>query len=404
MSQQIWGSYTYYKDSQGNYHTYDEEIGWMNVGPKLNPNIAKWGKKVNAPATLTDEEKAAAAQASLEAADDSGLAAIQPGGSQYDPSKNSILAVKLGKLAGPGTSTSDTAALRYPKDPGIDANSDYVAFEFYKYAPPFNKAKMSTGSQDVEGSTATGNFYDYNQAKSYTKLGDPSILLYMPEDISTGFRSNWGGKAMSTVARNAMAAAGQEGFNKLKSAGDSLFKQIDKAVALTGAAAIRKAVQKVSGDSLSNDDVFGAISGAILNPNVELLYQGTDLRNFQLNFKLVPRSDDESIDINKIVHQFKRTMLPSAIPGKVFGGSNPGTIGGFIGVPNLVKVSFMKGSGQHPVLPVFKMCALTQVDVNYTPDGAYATYRDGQPVALVLTLNFQETKMVFAEDLDQGIR
>ena len=97
-------------------------------------------------------------------------------------------------------------------------------------------------------------------------------------------------------------------------------------------------------------------------------------------------------------------MLPSAIPGKVFGGSNPGTIGGFIGVPNLVKVSFMKGSGQHPVLPVFKMCALTQVDVNYTPDGAYATYRDGQPVALVLTLNFQETKMVFAEDLDQGIR
>ena len=63
----------------------------------------------------------------------------------------------------------------------------------------------------------------------------------------------------------------------------------------------------------------------------------------------------------------------------------------------------MKGSTEHPYLPRFKMCAITQVDVNYTPDGSYATYGDGQPVAIDLTLNFQETKMVFKEDIDAGI-
>ena len=45
------------------------------------------------------------------------------------------------------------------------------------------------------------------------------------------------------------------------------------------------------------------------------------------------------------------------------------------------------------------MLAVTQVDVNYTPDGAYATYGDGQPVAIELAINFQETKINFAEEV-----
>ena len=70
----------------------------------------------------------------------------------------------------------------------------------------------------------------------------------------------------------------------------------------------------------------------------------------------------------------------------------------------------MKGSSEHEGLPRFKMCAITQVDVNYTPDGAYATYFDGQPVAIQLSISFQETKMVFAEEIggvnngSEGIR
>ena len=96
-------------------------------------------------------------------------------------------------------------------------------------------------------------------------------------------------------------------------------------------------------------------------------------------------------------------MLPRKGASKVFGISNTGVTNGFIGVPDLVRVAFMHGPGEHPHLPKFKMCAITQVDVNYTPDGSYATYEDGQPVAIELRLNLQETKLVFAEDIDQGI-
>ena len=226
----------------------------------------------------------------------------------------------------------------------------------------------------------------------------------MPEDISTGFRSNWGGKALSNAARDFLGAAGAEGLDKLKGTGEAFFNAVDRAGPLLGAAAISKGIQKITGDSLSNDDVFGAISGAIINPNVELLYQSTDLRNFSLRFKLVPRNDEETIDINLILNQFKKAMLPKSVPGNVFGGQNPGIIGGFIGVPTLCRVSFMKGARENKFLPRYKMCAITQVDANYTPDGAYATYRDGQPVAIDLSISFQETKLIFAEDIEQGIR
>jgi hypothetical protein len=284
--------------------------------------------------------------------------------------------------------------LRYPLpgegEGGISQDGDYVLFQFYDYAPPF---------RDRDG---IGSGIDYNQAGEYTAAaGYKPIMLYMPEDISSGFKANWDGKNMSNLATDSLRAAGRTGtLNKLGGALEGAGNLIDKAGALAGAAAIQAATSKIAGDSLSYDDIFGGISGAILNPNTELLYGGTQLRNIQLSFKLVPRHQKESVEVSKIITQFNKTLLPSKSPGNgVFKINNKGTQLGFIGVPKLVKVSFMKGSGENTRLPRFKMCALTSSDINYTPDGTYATYLDGQPVAVGLQLSFQETKIVFSEEI-----
>ena len=173
---------------------------------------------------------------------------------------------------------------------------------------------------------------------------------------------------------------------------------IKKAVQLSGAQLIRDTIESITGDKISNDDVFGAISGAILNPNTELLFSAVDMRNFQLQFTLVPRNSGERDTVNEIAKIFKMCTLPKRDPGKVFGGKNDAIDAGFIGVPNLCRVSFMRGAQEHDVLPRYKMCAVTATDVNYTPDGTYATYRDGQPVAMQLKINFQENKIVFADE------
>ena len=302
----------------------------------------------------------------------------------------------------PPTDNYMSASLRYPDDgsgnAGMTEQSDYVLFQFYEYQPPFKN--------NTQGSVASATQFSssYNQADQYKKAGTsyPTIVMYMPEDVSTGFRGNWGGKAMSTVGADMLRAAGASGgFNKFKSAADGVASSVGRGKQLVATKAIQKLVAGIGGDNLSNDDIFGSISGSILNPNTELLFNSVDMRNFQLNFKLVPRNGTEASTCNNIVKTFKKCTLPKRDPGEVFGFTGPSETAGFIGVPNLCRVSFMKGSSEHDVLPRFKMCAVTQVDVNYTPDGAYATYADGQPVAMTLTLNFQETKICFAEEVDK---
>ena len=54
---------------------------------------------------------------------------------------------------------------------------------------------------------------------------------------------------------------------------------------------------------------------------------------------------------------------------------------------------------EHPYLNKFKECALTQCNVNYTPDGTYMTYA-GEPsmTAYELQLQFQELEPIFNDD------
>ena len=184
-------------------------------------------------------------------------------------------------------------------------------FQFYDYKPPFANRAAAGGT--TQGAGTIGTVVDYNDAAMYADSQKSSrfkdIIMYMPEDISTGFRSNWGGKAFSNTAANALRAAGTNGMGKLDAASLGLSDAIGRATYIAGAKIIRKAISTITGDNLSNDDVFGAISGAILNPNTELLFSGVDMRNFQLKFRLVPRNQTEAVHCAQIIATFKAASL-----------------------------------------------------------------------------------------------
>ena len=126
---------------------------------------------------------------------------------------------------------------------------------------------------------------EYNKSALYSRAETLTpIVLYMPEDISSSYKANWTGKAFSNVARDAMEDAAAGGWSKvdgLDKGDDNLMK---RSKALIGAQAIRTATQTITGDTLSNDDVFGGISGVILNPNAERLFGGTEFRTLTLNY------------------------------------------------------------------------------------------------------------------------
>ena len=323
--------------------------------------------------------------------------------------------------------TADSSAIRYPEDVTSSDRSSYVLFEFYNYVPPFgNKQgqtvgvkvlkKDGTSKQLKDTNLINQNITTYNQtgiAGNYEPVEEqPQLMLYMPDDIQDAYKADWEGKAFGSTTAGVLGAAGQEGIgNKLKKALDTAGGAFNKLGVNAAASTITTLAKGITGDTITASDVFAGISGVVRNPNVELLFQKMNLRTFDLTFKLSPYNAKEAENIKTIVSTFKRAMLPSYSLGdaKVFGyaGEEPGDNGdqnfaleaGFIRVPQLCQVMFMHGAYRNAYLPKYKMCAITDVNVNYTPDGNYAVFDGGDPVATQLKISFMETKLIFAEDV-----
>ena len=128
------------------------------------------------------------------------------------------------------------------------------------------------------------------------------------------------------------------------------------------------------------------------------MYDAPELRGFNLNFKMMPRSKAEANHINAICQTLKRAMLPSWGGQTKIGGKNERT-GSLMTIPKIVSAKFMTGNKLNPFITQFKPCAITNVNINYTADGTYATYADGSPVATMLQVQFKELKLVFEDEI-----
>jgi len=312
--------------------------------------------------------------------------------------------------------------LTYPKDKVYDEFTDYVNFQFVKYSPPFaavgkdNKNITKEGKQQKNAGAV--NVYN-NNINEFVTAGLPNIAMYMPEDIGAEYGSQWGGKGFTNTGADIMRVAGAvTNSNDLgtsaRKVGDGLksFMQRGPAIVAEAIATGTNSLPGKIGGSIDANDVLGSIGGVILNPNVELLFTGFEMRTFGLDFLMSPKTKEEAEMIRDIVTTFKRASLPrlGASPGNtinnVFGDAKgeaeENSNSNFIGVPNLCIVKFMKGKAEHPYLVQYKPCAITNVKIVYTPDGAYATYRDGSPVATKLTVTFAETKLVYSNEISYG--
>ena len=312
------------------------------------------------------------------------------------------------KFGGSGTAVNGAGgSVRYPHDMRISEAEDFVMFDFYDYKPPFQgkKSLNDVGGESYANLTlgdynATGFSGEYFKDKAY-----PQILLYMPQDIQDGFSAKWEGKKFGQITTGIIAAAGQDGnINKLKKAGDTLDASLEKSMVEAAASIVSGLATKITGDTISAGDLFAGISGVVRNPNVEVLFQNMELRTFDLTFKMAPFDDQDALRIEAIINIFKKAMLPQYTLGKdvsVFNQKNNALQAGFIQVPKVCAVNFMRGSRRNRFLPRYKMCAITDVNVNYTPDNVYATIDRNMPVATELKISFMETKLVFSEDVEK---
>ena len=153
----------------------------------------------------------------------------------------------------------------------------------------------------------------------------------------------------------------------------------------------------VFGGNVSINQVLARESGQILNPNMELLFNGVTLRTFRFSFKMTPRDATEAQQIKYIIRSLKKNMAAKS------GGKDKNT---FLTTPNIFELRYRSGNNNHPFLHKFKPCALTDMAVNYTGENVYATYGDGTPISMTMDLTFKELVPIYDldyEDLDTTV-
>ena len=136
-------------------------------------------------------------------------------------------------------------------------------------------------------------------------------------------------------------------------------------------------------------------TGAVINPNMELLFQKSSIKNIFINLENESSRDyEESEMIKKIIRMFKQSMAVKRSESLLFLKS-----------PNTYKLEYLTArKEEHSFLPKIKECALTGCNINYTPDGNYQTYENSSMVAYEMTLSFNELEPIYHDDytaLDQ---
>ena len=277
-----------------------------------------------------------------------------------------------------------TESFRYPFK-RIEASDDYLQILVVEYVPP---GLGSNGSNIL-------------QRSSSVNLKNPlyQILLPMPQGISDENSVDWGDDSLNSLAAAGIAGATQaiEGdpggaIGDFASAIGNVAKSGNGQDLVTNYFAA-KAVN-VFDANVSVESLLSRSSGQVLNPNMELLFKGVQLRSFNFTFNMAPRGPKEAIEVKNIIRTFKKSMA-----AKNSSGAGAGL---FISTPDIFQLEYRSGNGKHPFLNTFLPCALRSMNVDYSASGVYATYEDATPVHMRLTLSFQELNPIYFSDYDDS--
>jgi len=303
--------------------------------------------------------------------------------------------------------------LKYPEK--YEGN-DYLTITMIRYVPDTNLSiGPVAGAPEGESKTVSlGGLGALRPSERFGKNNEKKVTLAtidlpIPSNLLDGNLATWGNGDL-----NPFQAYGVGAFTRLMTSGGDILNQIGREGS-TAANAVKgnaDGIKTVALNSIISNilrqnpkELLSRSTGAVINPNQELLFLGPGLRTFSFSFKMTPRSEKEATSVRKIIRTLKQGMAVKRAVG-----------GLFLAAPNVFELefkyvppqqnedgSFDRGvtAVRHPYLPVLKVCALQNVSVNYMPDGSYMTYGDGSMVSYDMTLTFAELEPIFDTDYSE---
>jgi hypothetical protein len=264
----------------------------------------------------------------------------------------------------------------YPLDLG-STKQDVIKFTMLEYQPKDFNQSGQFGFSERDGS----------------REGIGTVILPVPGGIQDSNSVEWSGQKMN-AAEAALANIALLGITE---GGSGFFSGVQQAADTVSAASgeVKTAIANAFAGAATGtgSQLLTRTTGAVINPNLELLFSGPSLRQFSFQFKLSAREAAESKEIVKIIRFFKQGSAAQKSTSQLFLKS-----------PHTFRIQYIHRGpegDENPFMNKIKECALQSVAVNYTPEGNYSTFSDGAMTSYELTLAFNELEPIFNNDYAQ---
>jgi len=339
---------------------------------------AELGKRQDVLPSDVDTVMGGLQNVAYEADEPSGLTG-QPNTAETSSANVANSSAALGTQKNTGT-RKKFGELKFPLDLG-SSTMDVIKFDMLEFKPRkvSNKGPLGTLSNREENRNSIG-----------------SVTLPIPAGIQDQNQAGWGDGRLDPLQVAGIDVA-LTAFNQ--GLGNAANNVATKIGSIGGSAEeLRQGVKSyftAAAVGVPLDQILARTQGQVLNPNLELLFNGPTLRPFNFTFKMSARSGDESKEIVRIIRFFKQGMSPQKTDANLF-----------VKAPHTFQLQYLhRQQGEHNFLNKFKECALIGMSVNYTPENNYATFEDGAMVSYEMQMQFKELDPVYNEDytaLDQN--
>jgi len=307
--------------------------------------------------------------------------------------------VDVGPVIGDDEVNSSSELLRYPINQSSE-NYDFIKIQAFRYVPDFNIQRANTTTVREDGKVTQGKAYGVSlqgTGKRITETVGPQIFLPMTPSISETNNVGWGPDSLNPLQRR----FGQAAIQSIDQASGGDFRgaigtQIEAAQDLLQAEGTGAFIRAYFAGQAVGANLLGR-AGIVVNPNLELLFNGPKLRSFKYDFTFTPRDPREASEIREIIKVFKKTMAVKRVKGNLF-----------LKPPDIYKIKYVFNGGEfndekeHPFLNKIKPCALTSFNVNYAPDGSYMTYQNGSMTSYQVSMVFDELEPIYSDDQDSN--
>lgn len=231
--------------------------------------------------------------------------------------------------------------------------------------PPSEYEDYLAGRKGIEtiGELAQKAGVNLTVAQKMKRLSS-AIVLYVPNNIRTGYSVNWSEEDFQKeefyaemALQASKMATGQDSTLVSTAVGGIAAKQ------LNGMSYIQKATKITPGNS-----------------KAEQLFKGVNFRDFNFDYQFSPRSEKEAAAVLRIIRLFRHHMLPEFKDQANF----------LYIYPSEFEIKYYKGAKENEYIEKHMTCVLVNMIVDYTPNGQFNTFSNGMPTQINMSLTFRE--------------